>query len=430
MVVLHRRRQPPGESQPLRRAVGRQRRTESAPPGSCRRGSPRAASTRSGSGTGRRRSPRWTREPEPEPLGDLRQLRVEPEPAPWPGSRRSGRRGAPGRPRRPLRNCQRIDSSGRSGSSASSYVPPATSAQPSVIASRSGGHAFGVALGLVLDRPRRGEERDGDVRLQGVGEHSRRHAPGRAGRGRSGRRRPDRTARAPGSAARTPRGGGWSRGRRSPACQASAPGEDLAGQALVVEASAWPIAIVRSRSHQRAVPSARKSSATAIIRLVGRGLRRARPAPRLLLELADQRVPVGPRFDQDRAGVLDLGAVARGEPLGRPLGDDADLVRPGRRRGVDRLDPGQLARPARAAPGARGPRPPHQAAWAGVVGEVRRRLLAVVRDQGDERPAGADGQGLGFGERLGLGPAGLDRASAAGSVDGGRTRARSDCGPR
>ena len=122
----------------------------------------------------------------------------------------------------------------------------------------------GSTTGLVLDRLGRGQERDRDVRSKRTGQHARRHR--RVEQAEIDQIGIDRVEPLPGLGQHLEAGAQAVDGRRSVAALPGiGAGEDLAGQGLWSIAPSCPIAMARSRSIQRAVPSARKSWATAII---------------------------------------------------------------------------------------------------------------------------------------------------------------------
>ena len=105
---------------------------------------------------------------------------------------------------RPVAELPRIDSSGRSGSSTSSYALAATSAQPSVIDSRSFATLSGSRSACSSIARGGSEKCHGRACCQRVGQRGRRATRDRSSRCRQDRHRPDKSACAPVSIIPTP----------------------------------------------------------------------------------------------------------------------------------------------------------------------------------------------------------------------------------
>ena len=262
VVVPHGRGQPPGDHQSLRGSIGRQRRSEQG----LQAGPVRALPEPLDLGTDREAAgvePEVQREPQPKPLGDLRQLRVQPEPPSREGLDVAlfqvcpiDLAAAAKLPENRLERQHQV---------LGLRVLPARDINPT-LADRLAQpfHARGITTGLVLDRQSRRQEGDRHMRIERTGQH----APWHRGveQAEIHEIRIDRVEPLPGLGQNLEAGTQPVDGRRSVATLPGiGAGENLAGQGLVVDR-----VLMSHRGGQVAEQpvgraSARKSRATAII---------------------------------------------------------------------------------------------------------------------------------------------------------------------
>ncbi len=170
MVVPHGRGQPPGDHQSLRGSIGRQRRSQQG----LQAGPVGALPEPLDLGTDREAAGVETqvqRVPEPEPLGDLRQLRAQPEPPPREGLDVALFQVCPidfaAAAKLPENRLE------RQHQVLGLRVLPARDIHPT-LADRLAKlfHALGITTGLVLDRQSRCQEGDRDIRIKRTGQHA------------------------------------------------------------------------------------------------------------------------------------------------------------------------------------------------------------------------------------------------------------------
>ncbi len=325
VVVLQRLGQPPREQEAARGAVGAQR---GAGQGLQARAVGRLPEPL-GLGADRELAgvePQMHGEPEPEPLGDLRQLRVQAEPSPREGLDVAvvempavDLSAAAELPEDRFQRQERLVDLG--------VGPPRDVGPPLGDPLAERGHRVGVAIGQRLDRRRRREERHRGARGQRLGQR-----PGREGGIDEAdvdqvrvdgveplarlRQQLERRAEAIG------------RGRVVARPPGRGPGEDLARQAVHVERVGVPHRGRRVAEHppRRAQREEVERDPLGVLAPVADRRVAPHPGP----DLADQGEPISLAVDEDGAGVLGLLAVAGGEPVGGAVGQDADLARAGR----------------------------------------------------------------------------------------------------
>ena len=391
MVVPHGRGQPPGDHQSLRGSIGRQRRSEQG----LQAGPVRALPEPLDLGTDREAAgvePEVQRVPQPKPLGDLRQLRAQPEPPSREGLDVALFQVCPidlaAAAKLPENRLQ------RQHQVLGLRVLPARDINPT-LADRLAQpfHARGITTGLVLDRQSRRQEGDRHMRIERTGQH----APWHRGveQAEIHEIRIDRVEPLPGLGQNLEAGTQPVDGRRSVATLPGiGAGENLAGQGLVVDR-----ALMSHRGGQVAeqpVGRAQRQEVEGdgnhrrIIGCLGRADR-----AQTLLDLTDQCRAVRSRLEQDRAGILDLGTVPGREAVQCPGRDRADFFRCRSRGCLDRFDYGQLRRLGQQGgmPQSRGSAPSRLSQ---NVVQAGGRLLAVMGDQGDQPPSTARSQRFGF----------------------------------